>query len=88
MRVRRRPASEPVITPSNDSALQHGYGCGLVLALAVAIGFAFVHGPLLAMLGLLVALPILHLFYVSMKRLVFPAVEVVSRAVGKTLDDE
>ena len=73
---------------NSDPDLRVAYGCGVVLGLGVAVGFAVVHRPLVAVLGLLIALPVFQLCYLVVKGFVFPLIERVSCAVGRALGGE
>lgn len=77
-----------MITTSTDPILLAAYGCGQVTVLVVAVLFASVHGMVVAGRGLVIALVGFRVFVVLVRGIVFPVIEVTSRAVGRALGDE
>lgn len=76
------------LTPSTDPVLLPAYRFGQLLAVVVAVAFAFKYGVIVAGSGLVVALVVFRVLYGVMRGIVFPVIEITGRAVGRALGDE
>jgi len=88
MRAQRHTTGDGVLAPSTDAVFPVAYRCGQVAALVVAVLFASAHGMVVAGSGLVIALVGFRVFVVWIRGIVFPVIEVTSRAVGRALGDE
>lgn len=78
----------PTLCPSTDPALRPGYRLGQLAACAIAILFAIEYGMVVSGIGLVITLVGFRVFYVIVRGVVFPVIEIISRAVGRALGDK
>jgi hypothetical protein len=76
-----------VFAPSTDPVLLSAYRFGQVLAVILAGLFASAYGVMPAAAGLMVAVVLLRVVFVVVRGIVFPLIEITSRAVGRALGD-
>ena len=77
-----------MFVPSTDPVLLPAYRFGQVLAVILAGLFASTYGVMPAAAGLMVALVFLRGVFGVVRDVVFPLIEIISRAVGRALGDE
>ena len=78
----------PTLWLSTDPALRPAYRLGQLAACAVAILFVIEYGMVVAGIGLVIALVGFRVFYVIVRGVVFPLIEITSRAVSRALRDD
>lgn len=76
-----------MFTPSTDPVLLPAYRFGQVLAVILAGLLASTYGIMPAAAGLMVALILFRVVFGVVRGVVFPAIETISRAAGRALDE-
>lgn len=71
-----------MLSPSTDPVLLPAYRFGRLLAVVVAVAFAFKHGVIVAGIGLIVALVAIRILFALVRGILFPLIEELARAIS------
>lgn len=77
-----------MLRPRTDLVLLPAYQFGQFFAVLIAILFGLKDGVIVAGIGLVTGLVLFRVFFVIVRGVVFPLIEITSGAVGRALGDE